>query len=110
MAYRMKVKEGGSLGDLYGKGFSRDDNGKIQYDDDGLPTLTANRDDVYLGNSNPDCTLGWSNTFSFYGVNISFLIDGSWESIVIHSRPTGSIWCQQKHRRSDGPWLCRIRR
>ncbi len=83
MAYRMKVKEGGSLGDLYGKGFSRDDNRKIQYDDDGLPTLTANRDDVYLGNSNPDCTLGWSNTFSFYGVNISFLIDGSFGGKVL---------------------------
>ena len=41
------------MGDLYGKGFSRDDNGKIQYDDDGLPTLTANRDDVYLETVTP---------------------------------------------------------
>ena len=84
MAYRMKVKEGGSLGDLYGKGFERDDAGKIIYDkDSGLPVLTANRDDVYLGNSNPDWTLGWSNTFSVYDFTLNFLIDASFGGKVL---------------------------
>ena len=74
MAYRMIVKEGGSLGDLYGNSFKRDEGGKIVLDAEGLPELNTDRQQ-YLGNSQPKCTLGWSNTFSFYGVSVNFLID-----------------------------------
>lgn len=74
MAYRMIVKEGGSLGDIYGNAFQRDDNGKIMMGEDGMPLRHTDRQQ-YLGNSNPDCTVGWSNSFNLYGFNISFLID-----------------------------------
>lgn len=74
MAYRMIVKEGGSLGDIYGNAFKRDAQGKVETDEKGLPVIINDRQQ-YLGNSNPDCTIGWSNTFRFYDFNVSFLID-----------------------------------
>ena len=74
MAYRMIVKEGGSLGDIYGNAYSRDANGNIEYGDNGQP-LTLNDRQQYLGNSNPDCTIGWNNSFSVYGFDVNFLID-----------------------------------
>ena len=74
MAYRMIVKEGGSLGDIYGNAYSRDANGNIEYGDNGQP-LTLNDRQQYLGNSNPDCTIGWNNSFSIYGFDVNFLID-----------------------------------
>lgn len=74
MAYRMIVKEGGSLGDIYGNAFQRDAQGKVKLDEKGLPVIINDRQQ-YLGNSNPDYTLGWSNTFKLYDFSISFLID-----------------------------------
>ena len=74
MAYRMIVKEGGSLGDIYGNAYARDDKGQIKFGDDGMPMVLNDRQQ-YLGNSNPDCTIGWSNSFNIYGFNVNFLID-----------------------------------
>ena len=37
MAYDMWVKEGGKLGDIYGNGFERDENGKIKLNETGNP-------------------------------------------------------------------------
>ncbi len=39
MAYRMIVKEGGSLGDIYGNAYARDDKGQIKFGDDGMPMV-----------------------------------------------------------------------
>lgn len=75
MGYRMIVKEGGSLGDLYGNSFKRDEAGKVIISaEDKLPELNTDRQQ-YLGNSQPKCTLGWSNSFNLYGISINFLID-----------------------------------
>ena len=74
MAYQMRIKEGGSLGDLYGNAFVRNDDGSIKTNADGSPVSnTGNKD--FLGNTNPDCMLGWSNTFTYKGFNLYFLID-----------------------------------
>lgn len=73
MAYLMRIKEGGSLGDIYGNAFVRKD-GKIQCNNDGTPVVKTGNND-FLGNSNPDFLLGWSNTFSYKGFSLYFLID-----------------------------------
>ncbi|WP_300699679.1 TonB-dependent receptor [Bacteroides sp.] len=73
MAYLIRIKEGGSLGDIYGNAFVRKD-GKIQCNDDGTPVVNTGNND-YLGNSNPDFMLGWSNTFTYKGFSLYFLID-----------------------------------
>lgn len=74
MAYRMIVKEGGALGDIYGNAFKRNEQGKVELDEKGLPVIINDRQQ-YLGNSNPDWTIGWNNTFRIFDFNVSFLID-----------------------------------
>ena len=74
MAYQMRIKEGGKLGDIYGNAFVRNDDGSIQVNADGSPVnKTGNKD--LLGNANPDCLLGWSNTFTYKGFTLYFLVD-----------------------------------
>lgn len=69
-----KFVKGGSYGDLYGKGYVYDNDGKIKIQD-GKPVLTSeyNR---YLGNSNAKFNFGWNNTFSYKDFSLYFLIDG----------------------------------
>ena len=85
MPYKMMVVEGGSLGDIYGNVFVRDANGKILLepatDKDGNPNAKAGLPQVTtdkaakIGNFNPDWTLGWSNTVTYKGFSLYFLID-----------------------------------
>ena len=85
MPYKMMVVEGGSLGDIYGNVFVRDESGKILLepatDKDGnenkkagLPQVTTDKA-AKIGNFNPDWTLGWSNTLTYKGFSLYFLID-----------------------------------
>ena len=74
MMYMMRIKEGGSLGDLYGNAFERDEAGKIVYDENNLPNVITGNN-VKIGNSNPDALLGWSNTFTYKDFSLYFLID-----------------------------------
>lgn len=70
--YQMVVEEGGSMGDIYGFAYQRDDNGDIKYED-GLPLRTSKLEKV--GNTAPKYNLGWSNTFTYKNVVLNFLID-----------------------------------
>ncbi|NCC11667.1 MAG: TonB-dependent receptor, partial [Bacteroidia bacterium] len=74
MGYLMRIKEGGSMGDIYGNAFVRDENGKIQTNKDGSPVAeTGNK--TLLGNCNPDFLMGWNNTLTYKGFSLYFLID-----------------------------------
>lgn len=64
---------GGNYGDIYGKTFKRNDKNQIVVDGEGLPIV--NGELSYLGNQQPDCLLGITNTFKYKGVALSFLID-----------------------------------
>lgn len=75
MNYAMRLEEGGSFGDIYGWKFERDENGKIKLNDKGLPATIGSGNTEKVGNSNPDCMLGWSNTFSYKGFSLYFLVD-----------------------------------
>ena len=83
--YKMMVVEGGSLGDIYGNVFVRDANGQIMMESEtnkdgsendkaGLPQVTTDKA-TKIGNFNPDWTLGWSNTLTYKGFSLYFLID-----------------------------------
>ena len=75
MAYQMRIKEGGKLGDIYGNAFQRDDNGKVKVDPKtGKPMGNSGNNDL-LGNANPDLLMGWSNTFTYKGFSLYFLVD-----------------------------------
>lgn len=73
MMYMMRIKKGGSLGDLYGNSFKRE-NGKILFDDNNLPVINDGNNDK-VGNTNPKAMLGWSNTFTYKDFSLYFLVD-----------------------------------
>lgn len=75
MNYSMRLKEGGSFGDIYGWKFDRDENGTIKVDDKGLPLAIGSGNTEKVGNCNPGCLLGWSNSFSYKGFSLYMLID-----------------------------------
>lgn len=64
---KIVARTGSYYGDIYGKKFQRVESGehagKIIVDAQGLPLVTS--DDYYLGNQQPDCMLGWTNSFSY---------------------------------------------
>jgi TonB-linked SusC/RagA family outer membrane protein len=66
----------GSYGDLFGKTYQRDENGKIKYNETtGLPLLSPGTDQ-YLGNANPKFLIGFNNQFKYKNATLSFLVDG----------------------------------
>ena len=66
-----------TFGVIRGKGFQRDDQGRILIDPtSGLPQATA--DPINLGNITPDWIGGVRNTFTFFNsLSLSVLVDGS---------------------------------
>lgn len=82
-SYSMRLKEGGSFGDIYGKAFKRDDNNQIEYDQNGIPLSTGEGNTIKVGNSNPDFMLGWGNELKYKGLSFYFLIDGRFGGEVL---------------------------
>ena len=78
-SYAMKLVEGGSIGDIYGKAFVRDAEGNIVYETDGdnkgLPRVEGDGNTVKVGNANPVFSMGWSHTLSYKGISLYCLID-----------------------------------
>jgi hypothetical protein len=68
------AKVGGSMGDMYGRGYVRSPDGQVLYD-----TLTGNalisQDVVYLGNTIPKYKFGITNELTFKQFRLSFLFD-----------------------------------
>ncbi|MGG8497398.1 SusC/RagA family TonB-linked outer membrane protein [Tenacibaculum sp. TC6] len=68
-----QVEEGGRIGDFYGTGYLKNENGDFVLTSDGRfiadPTLKK------LGNYNPDFTVGLTNDFSYKNWNLNFLFD-----------------------------------
>ncbi|WP_293300323.1 SusC/RagA family TonB-linked outer membrane protein [Pedobacter sp. UBA4863] len=67
------AKEGGSLGDLWGAGYSRNPEGKIIYEN-GFPMYDT-ENPIYLGNANPKFKGGIGSEFTYKGWSLSFLFD-----------------------------------
>jgi TonB-linked SusC/RagA family outer membrane protein len=73
--YRMEIKEGGTMGDIYASGLYRDLNGYI-YVHPNSSTLMADNNTYYkVGSSNPDFNLGYRNQISYKNITLGFLID-----------------------------------
>ncbi|MDD2953016.1 MAG: SusC/RagA family TonB-linked outer membrane protein, partial [Parabacteroides sp.] len=73
---KMILKEGGHYGDLYVRQIARDDNGKPTVSE-GAPQLGGDgiKDLKYIGDMNAKVNLGWTNTFRYKDLSLSFLID-----------------------------------
>ena len=80
-AYDGVLKQGGSYGDIYGRGFKRDAAGRIVVSSaTGLPYV---EDALYMGNPNPVLIVGWQNSFSIRNCTFSWLIDGKFGGRVL---------------------------
>ena len=85
-----QVEEGGRVGDFYGTGYLKNENGDFILNDDGR--YIADNNLQKLGNYNPDFMLGWNNQFSYGNWNLSFLFD--WRQggeIVSRTRALGNV-------------------
>lgn len=70
---RVLVVEGRPFGEMYSRGFERDNNGNIIVRDDGIPRVSAGQT-VYIGNSRPKWNGGIGNQFDYKQFSLSFLI------------------------------------
>ncbi|MEM8583332.1 MAG: SusC/RagA family TonB-linked outer membrane protein [Bacteroidota bacterium] len=67
------VEEGSELGDLWGTGYLRNEDGEFIINEDGR--LIADNELKKLGNANPDFILGFNNEVRFGRVRLAFLLD-----------------------------------
>ncbi|WP_423129405.1 SusC/RagA family TonB-linked outer membrane protein [Gaoshiqia sp. Z1-71] len=72
--YYARIYSGGSMGDMYGFKFLRNESGQIMLDETtGKPLKTANPE--YMGNLEPKFSLGWSNSFNYKRFALNFLVN-----------------------------------
>lgn len=69
----VRAQVGGGFGDIYGTSYLRDDSGNIVVNDSGIPIVSSEQ--TVLGNYQPDWTGGLTNTITYKGVTLNFLID-----------------------------------
>lgn len=73
-SYKMILVKGGSMGDIYVNTLKTDEHGYIQVN---LASQTVTADPtrfIKAGNSNPDYNIGFRNSFSYKGLEVSFLV------------------------------------
>lgn len=86
----LQVEEGGRVGDLYGTGYLKNDNGNFILTNEGryIPDNNLQK----LGNYNPDFMLGFSNQFAYKNWNLGFLLDWRQGGIVVsRTRALGNV-------------------
>ena len=69
-----RLVKGEPFGNVYSRGFQRDEAGNVEIDDLGLPVITPGRG-VLVSNFNPDWLGGIRNSFRYKNFNFSTLID-----------------------------------
>ena len=68
-----QAQVGGRLGDMWGTGYQKNENGDFVIGKDGRYIVNNNL--IKLGNYNPDFSVGLNNAFSYKNFNFSFLLD-----------------------------------
>ena len=71
--WQMSMKKGGSVGDIYVRDLLRDKQGNIIVDKKAQNIIPSN-DYVYAGNADPNYTMGLTNSFSWKGLELDFVI------------------------------------
>ncbi|WP_295118976.1 SusC/RagA family TonB-linked outer membrane protein [uncultured Chitinophaga sp.] len=75
------AKVGGSMGDLYGRGYLRAPDGQVVYDaSSGFAKLAD--DVIHLGNTIPKGKLGFSNDFTYKQFRLNVLFDAQWGAVA----------------------------
>lgn len=82
-SYKMILKEGGSVGDIYVNTLRTDEHGAI-YVDPGSKTVVAEPNKfVYAGNSNPKYNIGFGNDFKYKGISLNVLFTARVGGVVV---------------------------
>jgi len=76
-----QVEEGGRIGDMYGTGYKKNENGDFIIDSKG--NYISDNNLKKLGNYNPNFMLGWSNNLTYKNFDLSFLIDWRHGGILV---------------------------
>ena len=77
----VRAVEGRPLGEVYSRGYVRNDQGQILVDKNGLPQITSGTS-VYLGNTRPTWTGGLGNRITYKSVSLNFLISARIGGVV----------------------------
>ena len=86
----MEARVGGRMGDLYGLGYLRNEEGKIIYNAQGYPMLTE--EVMYLGKATPDFTWGITNSFKYRQWRFKVLVDGQYGAVAYsHTHAAASV-------------------
>lgn len=78
---QLVAKVGGSMGDLYGRGYVRSPDGQVVYD----PTTgfaLISEEVQYIGNTIPKWKIGFSNDFSYKQFRVSLLFDAQYGAVA----------------------------
>jgi TonB-linked SusC/RagA family outer membrane protein len=70
----LRIVEGGSMGDLYGRDYVRHSSGAVQIGANGFPAVDYSQYKKF-GNALPDWQMGISNNLSYKGLSLGFLLD-----------------------------------
>ena len=77
----VRAIEGKPLGEVYSRGYQRNDAGQILVGVNGVPKITSGYT-VYLGNTRPDWIGGINNRFTYKNLSLSFLISARMGGVV----------------------------
>ncbi|WP_207493791.1 SusC/RagA family TonB-linked outer membrane protein [Aridibaculum aurantiacum] len=78
---QLVAQVGGSMGDLYGRGYLRAPDGQVVYDGTtGFAQLT--QDVVYLGNTIPKGKIGFTNQFTYKQFRLNLLFDAQYGAVA----------------------------
>ncbi len=82
-SYRMTLKEGGSMGDIYVNTLRVDEHGAIYVDPGSQSVVAEPNKFIYAGSNNPKYNLGWGNNLNWKGIGLSFLFTARVGGIVV---------------------------
>ncbi|MEZ2335377.1 SusC/RagA family TonB-linked outer membrane protein [Mucilaginibacter sp. RCC_168] len=78
---QLVAKVGGSMGDLYGRGYQRSPDGQVVFDaKTGVALISP--DLVYLGNTSPKWKMGLNNDFKYKQFHFSILFDAQYGAVA----------------------------
>jgi TonB-linked SusC/RagA family outer membrane protein len=82
-SYKMILVEGGSMGDVYVNTLKVDEHGYI-FVNSATQTVAPDQNRyVRAGNSNPDFNIGFRNSFSYKGIDLSILVTGRFGGVGV---------------------------
>ncbi len=71
--YKISLREGGSMGDIYVTSMRTDEHGAIYVDPVSNTVIAESNKFIYAGNAAPKFNLGWGNSFGWNGISFGFL-------------------------------------